>query len=409
MTRLVAAISFFSLGLIVAPAAWAQSAVVNHLTMNQWVQSSEGGALQGRVVLPKGDGQTEALEGVTVAISTRDGQVMRAKSNEKGEFTIPGVQTGVYALTARGKEVFACCAMHVISAESDLENRFPKVAEISVANVDYTVVNTAVIRYMPPNAKTADVSMASAQLERLASRVCGNDMFRVAQSEGGMKGRLHLAGAKGADLVGANLTNVFLFKDAMEIDRTLTDESGRFAFEIMQPGQYSLLAIGPGGVGLIGFELVDESTLTETAQTNANRGEQLVGIGDVHGGCCCPEFAMQIAPMPEMVHCVEEVIVEDVVASETIVDDCGLGCGVECEVVECCDFYDGFGGPMAGGGYYGGGGGGGYGGGGGGGGIGGGGIGALAGLGVIAAAAANNGNGGGGFILPPVVASPSVP
>ena len=366
MKRLIAAISLCSLGLIVAPVAGAQTTVVNHLTMNQWVQGTDDGALQGRVVLPKAGGQSEALEGVTVAISNRDGQVLRAKSNARGEFTIPGVETGVYALTARGDNVFACCAMHVISAETVLENKFPQVAEISVANVDYTIVNTAMIRYMPPNAKTANVSIASAELEGLASRVCGNEMFRVAQNEGGMKGRLHLAGAKGSDLIGASKTNVFLFKDAMEIDRSLTDEGGRFAFEGMQAGHYSLLAIGPGGVGLIGFELVNESALTETARNPSAVGQRLVGLGDGHGGCCCPEFAMQIAPMPEMVSCVEEVIVEEVIVDETIVETGDLGCGVDCEIVECTDFCDGFGGPLAGGGFYGGAGGGGYGGGGGG-------------------------------------------
>ena len=32
---------------------------------------------------------------------------------------------------------------------------------------------------------------------------------------------------------------------------------GEFAIEDVVPGQYALLAVGSGGIGLIGFELVD--------------------------------------------------------------------------------------------------------------------------------------------------------
>ncbi len=400
MKRLLAAVCTFCLGLFLAPSLVAQTAIMNHLTMNQWVQATDNGSLQGRIVLPKAEGQLEALEGVNVAISAGDGKVLRAKTNAKGAFLIRGVEPGIYGLTARGDNVFACCAMHVIASDPSLTNKFPQVAEVAVANVDYTVVNTAVIRYMPPNVVPPSVSISSAELEGLATRVCGNDMFRVALNDGSMKGRLHLAGAKGAELQSVQPTNVFIFKDAMQIDRTLTDESGQFAFENLQPGQYSLLAVGADGIGLIGFELIDEAARMETAR-KAGTNRQLVGIHQ-HG--CCPEFAMQIAPMPDVACCVEEVIV-----TETIVDG---GCGGGCEVEPGCeDICDGFCNPLAGGGMvpgYGGGGygggGGGYGGGGGGGGLGG--LGALVGLGVLAAASSND---NGAVILPPVVASPSLP
>ena len=105
----------------------------------------------------------EAVKDVTVAIMSRDKEVLRGTTNRDGEFTIEGVQPGVYALTARGDNVFACCAMQVI--DTDMDGTFPHVAEVAIANVDYTVVNTAVIRYLPPNVKTADLSISDAQLD----------------------------------------------------------------------------------------------------------------------------------------------------------------------------------------------------------------------------------------------------
>ncbi len=397
MKRLLAAISLFSMGFVLAPSLMAQTKIVNHLTMNQWVCPDQAGLLKGRVFLPKTDGEIGAMKEVKVAIMSRDGEVLRGTTNSVGEFTIEDVEPGVYALTARGDNVFACCAMHVI--DNNLDGKFPNVAEIEIANVDYTVVNTAVIRYLPPNVKTGDLSISDAKLAGLANRVCGQDMFRVAQFNGGMKGRIHLAGAIGSDLTGADMTNVFIFEDGMEIDRTLTDENGQFVIDRIKPGYYSLLAVGPGGLGLIGFELVDQAELTETAAITSSSGERLVGFGHRRNGCCCQEFAIQVAPMPEVVSCVEEVILSDNVV------DAGYGAGNEAQILDGGVVMDGFGSPVPGGGFSGGYGGN-YGGGGGGGGGFGGGIGALAGIGGIIAATTNDNN---NSITPPIVASPFFP
>jgi uncharacterized membrane protein YgcG len=404
-------------GLAAAAEDDAAGTVLNHLTMNQWVSATDSGGLSGRVVLPKPAGEAEALADVSVAILARDGEVLRAKTNQKGEFEIAGVEPGVYALTARGDHVFAACAMHVVS-QSEVKNLdFPRTVQISMANVDYTVVNTALIRYLPPSVKKQQVEYDSVNLGQLQSRVCGQDLFRVAQDGNGMKGRLHVAGAKIGDLNAASHTNVFLFKDTMEIDRALSDDQGKFNFANLDPGFYSILAIGPNGIGLIGFELVDPATIQETASVVAKDGTRLVGLfGHRKHGCgCCQEFAMQVAPMPEICNVVEEVIVEETCGCGEVVVDQPCGCGeADGGLVDGEVLMDGYGTPLAGGGYGGGfsgGGGGFYGGGGGGGGFlgGGGGLGGLAGLaGLAAVLASDNNNNTANFPIPaPVVTSPA--
>lgn len=429
MKRFLALLTVFSAFAVVSAPSHGQdekpsavpAEILNHLTLNQWVRPSEDGVLTGRVVLPTKAGQVEALGNVTVAIAAGGGEVLRATTDAKGEFSIPNVEPGVYALTARGDNVFACCAMHVIDSTFGSEIEFPAEAQISLANIDYTVVNTAVIRYMPPGAKSLDANFASTNFDSLKDRIRGDSLFRVAQHEGGMKGRIHLAGARETDLADAQLTNVFLFKGGREIERAVTSESGNFAFESVEAGNYSLLAIGPGGIGLLGFELVDQSALAATAQNQAAAdGTQLVGLFGHHNhsnacNCCCQEFSMQVAPMPEVVTCVEEVII-----SETIVEEPCCGGGIDGQIVEGEVVMDGFGAPLPGAGFdplggYGGGGpgfsggGGGFSGGGGGGFGGGiGGLGALAGLGAVAAIAATSDDDN-NAITAPIVASPSSP
>lgn len=390
MHRLLAVPAIALMGLVSAASAVELSR--NHLTANQWVRSTADGDLAGRVVLPTENGAAEAVANASVAITGSNGKTVIARTDENGKFSVADIKPGVYAMTARGKDVFACCAMHIVANGEEKAADYPTEAEISVANVDYTLVKTAVIRYLPPGAGQKQASIADADLEKLANQVNGEDYSRVAQVNGGMVGQIHMAGATGGSLDSAGTTNVFVLRNGVEVARTVTDTEGKFTFEKLSPGEYSLLAVGPAGMGLTGFELIDEDAITKTAMTNAD-GETLVTFHGNNNCCCCPQFAMQCAPLPQVVSCVEEVIVhEEVVEAdpvETIISDEVISEQVIGEEI----VMDGFGTPLAGGGYAAPGGGyagGGFSGGGGFGGGGFGGIGALAGIGGIIAATAGD-------------------
>ena len=444
MKRLLALLIVFSLG--IAQQSHGDS-IVNTLTVNQWVQPTESGVLRGRIVIPAESGSTKAVEGAVVSVIDADGKVLKSngKTNSKGEFVIKSVKPGVYALTARADYVFAACAMHVLDSDLVGEQEFPHLAEICAANIDFTMVKTAVIRYLPPKSKKMSrASLDAAQLDSLANQVCGEKSFRVAQVNGGLKGRLHSAGAKGGNLGSAQLTNVFIIKNGIEVARTITNENGEFEINRIGAGNYSMMAVGPDGLGLIGFELVDEEEIeTQTVQVGSN-GQTLVGLVD--GGCCCGELAMQVAPMPEIVveqpAIVEAPMIDSCGGCGEVVSNCGCDCGVPVDPCGCGGVVEGeiiegeiiggeiidgeiidgdfagggvlvddLGSPVAGGGFGGGGGynaggGGGFLGGGGGGLLGGGGIGALAGLagigGLIAATVSDDDNGN-AVVAPPIV------
>ena len=96
-----------------------------------------------------------------------------------------------------------------------------------------------------------------------------------------------------------------MMQSGAEVARTISDENGNFFIDNLPAGSYSLLAVGPQGMGLVGFELVNEEPAT--AQVTAN-GKRLVQSG----GCCCQQFSMQIAP-PEVMNVVQapmETIIE---------------------------------------------------------------------------------------------------
>lgn len=386
-----------------APSLRADEVRLNELTVRQWVQQNADGSVRGQIIVPADGGSVKAVEDAVVVMVSKEGNVVRAdsKTNAKGEFVFKSVEPGVYALSARADFVFTCCAMHVVAADSDDGASFPTVAQISAANIDYTAVNRAIIRYLPPNVKT-DIPFNTSELKTISQRAEDSlETFRVAQSDGGMKGQLYRAGVDNGRLGHCLMTNVFIMKDGVEVARTVTDGGGSFRVETLSPGTYSLMAIGPDGLGLVGFELVDETQI-QTAKVESADGERLVArFGDC---CCCPQVTLQVAPCPQVNACMEEVIATEEIISDEIISEVPLA-----EVPMDAGYVDpgfgyapGYGGGYAGGGY----GGGGYGGGGGAGGFGGlGGVAGLAGIGAVIAAAVSDDD----QVVAPLPASPIVP
>ena len=267
------------------------------LTVNQWVQPTENGVLKGRVVLPMTNGTSKAVEGAVVTLIDNNGTAITSdsKTNTMGEFVISGVQPGVYAINARADNVFAACAMHVLDSDLVGEELFPAVAELAAADIDFTTIKMALIRYLPPGSQRA-TAIAEANIGSIAGTVTGEQSFRVAQINGGMKGRLNAAGARGNQIQAAGMTNVFIMKNGNEVARTITDENGRFEVGQLAAGNYSLMAIGPNGLATIGFELVDESAFQQRNAAVTTNGKQFVfRLPD--GEACCEELTMQVAPV----------------------------------------------------------------------------------------------------------------
>ncbi|EMI18519.1 SD repeat-containing protein [Rhodopirellula maiorica SM1] len=404
MRLYVTALALLLASVVAAPRVHAENEV-NHLTISQWVSLASSDSLTGRVVVPSVNGEAKAIADAKVTLLSSDGKVWRATSDQSGQFTVANMKPGIYSVTAKAKDIFACCAMHVLDSQTASGANFPSEVEIAAAEIDYTLVKTAVIRYLPARTSKAAVVLPTEKLSEVAKRVCGDQYLRVMQSEGGMKGILRLAGG---GLEAADLTNVFVVKGGETVARAVTDREGNFQIDELPAGEYSLLAVGSAGVGLAGFELVGEEPQKEAAGDDK---EKLIKIFGHHHQHCCSSFEMQVAPMPEIIHCCDETIVD----GGPIVDGCG--CGVPGEIIgDGGIVVDGFGTPLdggyvPGGGYGGyggyGGGYGGYGGGGGGGGFGGGGIGgiaALAGLGGLIAVAVDDDDNP--VITPPEPVSP---
>jgi len=382
------------------------AADVPQLVVNQWVRYEAGTPLTGTLILPQANGQGTQILSACVAMVGDNGMAQCAQTDADGSFQFDNVKPGIYALTARGKDVFSVVALHVIDSADPDAAGYPATVEMPAAKIAYATVKSAIVRYLPPiGAAVPTVGIQNVKFDELSDKVVGNELFRVAKTDEGMVGRIYTAGARGSMLPAAAYTNVFVTKNGDEVARTVTDERGNFSIQQLPVGEYSLLSVGPSGLGLVGFELVDVDAEVASKRAEATArsaiGETLVAQIDMSCGCV-QSFEMQCAPVVEVSQCMQEIVeapcctVEEVVISEVPCDTCGG------EIVE-----EGFGSPMPGGGYAGGGGGYGGGFGGGGGGFGGGGgllgLAAVGGIAAAAIAASDNNN---NDFLQPLPASP---
>ncbi|MEM9367450.1 MAG: carboxypeptidase-like regulatory domain-containing protein [Planctomycetota bacterium] len=364
------------------------------LTISQWVAPVSSGELTGTV--GRLDQADAKLAGIAIALSDRSGKTFTARTNGQGEFRIAGVGPGVYALSAASANGFACYAMHVVEPGADGADKLPTSASISLADVDYAVVRSAIVRYAPPGKTNDWRGLEDADLPALAGEVLNPLFHRVALVDGDFQGQLFGAGASGGRLPEAKTMNVFLIQNGELVARTISNDKGSFLFEDTQPGLYGVLAVGSGGMAVASVEVLGETVASLSRVGSVGKRFVTVEVAD-----CCSCCEMQIAPYPEVTAAVEQVVEEvqvveseEIVAAEGVmVDEFGNALGQGQVVDPLGNPVDAFGnpiggatGPIAGGGGFAGGGGV-----GGGGGLGG--LGALAGLGGLAALAGDdNGN-----------------
>jgi len=322
------------------------------------------------------------------------GDARTENANENGEFTFADVEPGVYTILTRGtKDICAIVALHVIAHDDEKAAGLTSAIEVSAGRIDFSSVNSNLIRYLPPRQFGENVAtVANVDVNAISSTVAGSAVHRVKQTDGGMVGQIYAAGSVGNALSPSREANVFLFQDGIEVERITTDTSGRFEIAALDPGVFSLMVVGNSGSGLVGFELVGENN--RSFANNAASNDNLVNVMQTG---VASQFVLQLAPSDGIVDNFQSMgppqgnIVSDVLIDEKVIGE---------EIID-----EGYGAPMGGGGFAGGGGGGGM----GGGGVGGGGFLGLAAIGgAIAAIVAASDSDGDRVIVPPA-ATPATP
>ena len=284
------------------------------VTQNQWVRADQDGSVKGRVVVPRSEGISALRDGVVSLVDERGKFVAReVKSDQTGRFSLNGVKPGVYTLMINGKDAFACCAMHVVSSNVAIQDEFV----VAAGAIDYDVVRSAAMRYLPVSGRSesSSVSFDPSMNPMTTDRALSKDWFHIRRSEGGLKGRLSRAGF--AEEMAAPQANVLIFRDGVEVARTLSGKAGEFYVPNLPTGSYSVLASGEHGLGVVGLKLVDDLGTAKTDSEDASRLVQQFGDAS-------DEFVMQVAPLPGAGQVIEDRVIDEQIVDLGIVDDGGV-------------------------------------------------------------------------------------
>ncbi len=270
------------------------------LTVTEWVHPSTPGEFKAKVVVPKVDGGVRAVQNAVITLRGKEGVVHRGRSNRQGDVVIRGVAPGVYAVTAQGKGICACYAMHVLDSEFTGSELYPDVAEISCALVPVDVFANTVRRYLPSDYDLDPLFIHEPAVEKVIVQTRGNEMFRVARSGSGVVGYIYAATDHGEVLDAfdrddrlepSERTRVYLLREGKRIRHDVTDRRGRFDFTNLEPGIYSLMAVGRDGVASVGFELTDKDE-SELGMVSSDGYQFVSQANDADS-----QFAIQVIPI----------------------------------------------------------------------------------------------------------------
>lgn len=292
------------------------------------VRLNDAGMIRGIVKSFDESGQEVAVSNANASL-IKDGElVAKVKTGIDGLFSIADVEPGVYSFVASGSKGLATFGMQVVDSESE-------------AGVPVLSVLAAPPKFSALETIIADVNKETANTTVVSDKVIG----------GAQQVRLTLSGSLvgNVDALNGNVDNneVVLIQNDQVIAKTNVVADGEFEIPNVQPGLYTFVAHGEGGLATVAMEVV-------AADYQANLGNgpvytSLKGLFHRHRRCC-NSVAISMVPACETV-CCEEIIVEEcapvqeVICEEVVVDP------VAAPVGGCCGAggYGGYGGYGGGG------------------------------------------------------------
>ena len=285
-----------------------------HLVVQQWVAAGPEGRIDAVIVAPDVPADTLQAGSVKVTLVSQDGAIYRAERSAESnvQYSFVGVPGGVYTLVTRGPNLAACYALHVVESQGEAFDPRHHRLEIGAAPMRINKVRNAVIRYMPSTIPfVADFGGADGPKAMSALHASGT--LSVAQTAGGLRGRIYRAGSAQSQLAGAAETNVLLYQNRELIAQAITDEDGAFSIETLTPGSYSVIAIGPDGIGVVGFQLVEE--VLARRSPSSGDGRQLVAL---QASASQPQLELQLAPSGLESPAIDELIQDETSQPETL-------------------------------------------------------------------------------------------
>ena len=234
---------------------------------NHTISLNDSGNVEGRIASIEADSKANGLSGLQVFM-IRDGEVAHeTKTDSDGLFSLESVEAGVYSFVATGQSGFAAYGVRVVDGSVGSSLNLIEAAAVSPKT---SVVKQLLGGELP--VKVATAVLENATVSEVASNVVGSNKVMI--KDGTLLG--HVIPMLG-EVSAANGTSVYIIKDNQQVAEALTDASGSFSVQDLEPGVYDFVAAGPTGFAAVSFEAVD-SKQAELAAAAADTDEIPVAL-----------------------------------------------------------------------------------------------------------------------------------
>lgn len=257
----------------------------------QRVALTPDGTLRGRLsVLNPEDGAAIPIQSVRVSVLRGGKVVATAQPQTTGEFAAPGLEPGAHAVVAAGEQGFMAFSVELVAAPAAGEARRRPAARLlevrlqasgtgaaidgaAVPPANFSVLRTLVRNYVPirvgnspstpgPQDTAAEAGAAEpiepAEAGDPSAGILRDHTVRL-QPGGRLVGRVRRLHPQTGESMRLRRTNVFLLQDNEVVLQAPVDEDrGMFAFEGVDPGTYSVAAVGPGNLAAFSVYVLDE-------------------------------------------------------------------------------------------------------------------------------------------------------
>lgn len=299
----------FFLALVLAPITVLADDDGKRLLAEQWGATNQDGQLDAVIVSPKIKPNNQKPRELQVMLSSPDGQIYRAKQIDGSNraFSFAEIPAGNYTLVAKGYRVVACYAMQLVAPPAGTGGEMYHVLEVAAADISRKNVRSAITRYLPASGPSIEDFDADASYQFMSS-LGARPAYRIAQNDdGGITGRIYRAGLNGQRLGGGSLTNILLFKNGQMVAQTVCGEDGSLKIDSLSAGTYGVIAVGPDGLGITSFELVDEMLAARSGNADSDAYGRFVALQDP---VVQPGFELQLAPVGQDSPIVQELTQE---------------------------------------------------------------------------------------------------
>jgi hypothetical protein len=217
---------------------------------NHVVKIGEDGSVRGRLWAMDAKSEfTSGMEGFEVYFVKGDSKT-NAVTDADGQFSINGLEPGVYSFIAINPAGIAAFGVKVVDKDTEGVSAELKI-ETAVISSDVEIVRNL---------------FSTAKYEKSANNIVASETPKVSGAN-----RVYLEDGK---LVGrvvsfyqnANLENtkVILMQNEEKVAEVTTGIDGKYEFQDLKPGVYDLIATGPLGMAAIRFAAVEKEISTST-------------------------------------------------------------------------------------------------------------------------------------------------